>query len=258
MNIKSLFFGVLSFAMVAVAGAQGSYSARDANFYIELRDWSRLHQYSSHWTYDQPRDARGWYYLGTALLDGMQQPSDAIPPLERATQLRHDWEAAWNALGLAYRDMQRYADAAEAFEQAVRLAPGNPSYWNNLASAYAGAEQTDRAEQALDAEQVQASRWASNDDWYALGNGYAKLGCFAKAVDAYEHAVHLDERVAEAWNNLGVAEEQLGHRPQALADYQRAAALGDDLGETNAKRLQSVPTRVRSAQAHAWPANHPG
>jgi Flp pilus assembly protein TadD len=258
MNMKRLLFSMLSFAMVSMACAHGSYSDRDAKFYVELRDWNRLQQYSSHWTDDQPRDARGWYYLGTAMLGGMQPPEHAIRPLERATQLRHDWEAAWNALGVAYRDAQRYQDAAQAFEQATRLAPGNPGYWNNLASAYAGAEQTDRAERALDAEQAQASRWASNADWYALGNGYANLGSFAKAAEAYEHAVRLDERVAEAWNNLGVAEEHLGHSSNALADYQHAAALGDDLGDSNFRRLQSASTRVRSAQAHAWQTNHPG
>jgi tetratricopeptide (TPR) repeat protein len=258
MNIKQLFLGVFSFAMVSMACAHGAYSARDADFYVELRDWNRLYQYSHHWSEEQPRDPKGWYYLGSALLRGRQQPADAIRALEQATRLKPDWDAAWAALGSAYQEAQRDADAAQAFEQAARIAPGTPGHWNNLASAYAGAGEADRAERALDAEQSQAWRWASNVDWYTLGNGYADLSCYAKAVEAYQHAVNLDERVAEAWNNLGVAEEHLGHSARALVDYQRAAALGDDLGASNSQRLQSAPTRVRSAQAHAWQASHPG
>lgn len=258
MNIKSLWFGVVCLAMISAVSAQGAYSSRDADFYVELRDWSRLYQYSNRWTQQQPKDAKAWYYLGTAYLRGLQQPADAIAPLEQATRLTPDWDAAWASLGLAYLDVERYADAAHAFERAARIAPSMPGHWNDLAAAYALTGDADRAERALDAQQSQASRWASNVDWYTLGNGYANLGSFAKAIEAYQHAVQMDERVAEAWNNLGVAEEHLGHNAHALADYQRAAALGDDLGASNSVRLQSAATRVRSAQAHAWQSSHPG
>jgi tetratricopeptide (TPR) repeat protein len=256
--MNRILLGLFSLAIGSVACAYGAYSTRDADFYVQLRDWNRLLQYSSHWTEEHPREARGWYYLGTAYLTGLQRPADAITPLERAIQLKRDWDSAWSALGCAYLQVQRYADASQAFEQATKLAPANPDNWNNLASAYAGADEVDRAEHALDAEQLQASKWASNTDWYALGNGYAKLGRYAKAVAAYRRAVSLDERVAEAWNNLGVAEERLGNENDALIHYQRAAALGDELGTSNVQRLRSAPTRVRSARAHAWQTSPAG
>jgi tetratricopeptide (TPR) repeat protein len=249
--MNRILFGLLCLATVSVATAQGVYSARGANFYVQTRDWDALFQYSSRWTEQQPHDARGWYYLGTAYVGGLQQPSNAIAPLQRATQLKGDWDSAWSALGAAYLQAQRYEDASHAFEQAVKLAPASPNNWISLASAYASFHEMARAEQALDAGQVQASKWASNADWYAFGNGYADVGCYAKAAAAYRHALDLDERVSEAWNNLGVAEERLGHKADALVHYQRAAALGDELGESNALRLQSPPTQVRSAQAHA-------
>jgi tetratricopeptide (TPR) repeat protein len=257
-QIKRIVLSVFSLAMFSVAGAQGSHTTRAANFYVQLRDWNRLLQYGSGWSEQRPRDARGWYYLGTAYLTGLQQPADAIKPLERAAQLKSDWKDAWDALGVAYLQMQRYADAARAFELAVKLAPADPSSWNHLASAYAGADRAEPAERALDAEQVEAAKWASNADWYALGNGYVQLGCYAKAVVAYQRAISLDERVAAAWNNLGVAEERLGNGRDALFHYQRAAALGDELGVSNVQRLQSTPEQVRRALAHAWQSDQPG
>jgi tetratricopeptide (TPR) repeat protein len=250
MDRKRILLGVLSLAIFSVACAEGFYSARDADFYMQLRDWNRLLQYSSRWTEQQPHDARGWYYLGTAYLSGLHEPANAVKPLERATELKRDWDGAWSALGCAYLNVQRYSEAARAFEQATKLAPGNPSHWNNLASAYVGNGQMDRAGQALDAEQVQASKWASNADWYALGNAYYNLGRYANAVAAYQRAVSLDERVSAAWNNLGVAEERLGKASDALLHYQRAAALGDELGSANAQRLQSGIAFTDSSSRH--------
>jgi hypothetical protein len=49
-----------------------------------------------------------------------------------------------------------------------------------------------------------------------------------------------------AWNNLGVVEESLGQNATALADYQRAANLGNRLASGNFARLKQLSTRQQA------------
>jgi tetratricopeptide (TPR) repeat protein len=253
--------GLISLAVVSIACGQGSFSSAAADVYLQQQDWKALAKYSRDWTFAAPGDAKAWYYLGTAYLVGLHRPEDAASPLLRATQLKPHWDVAWAALGIDNLDLHRLTEAAQAFEQTTSLAPTNPNHWNNLAAAYAAAHRADLAEGALDREQAQAVRWASNADWYALGNGYASIGRFEKAIEAYRHSLHLEEHVAEVWNNLGVAQESLGDLAEAQLSYRRAAGLGDDLGTQNLQRLQSIDLPIRTAdaaQAHAWETSYPG
>ncbi len=266
---------LLMLIAAALAQGQGRYSMGGANAYVQSKNWTGLVQYSRSWTQADPNDSMAWYYLGSAYEMGLHQPAEAVAPLRKATDLKPDWALGWTALGFAYMDLKRFDDAASAFENAVRYAPTKSNYWNNLASAYSWANKPALAEQTLEKQERAAGPSATDVDWYNLGNGYANLGRRDRAINAYRQALRINPRDANAWNNLGVAEQASGNLQNAMADYQRAASLGDPLARNNVANLQAAsaprgggsgggynPQRViesiRKGQAHAWEINHPG
>jgi len=273
-NVTAPFSGALLFA--SLAAAQSGFSPGGANTYAQRQDWNGLVRYARSWTASEPGSAMAWYYLGSAYGIGLHEPASAEAPFEKAVQLNPRWAMAWNALGFTYLDLRRNSDAARAFQHAVNEAPQQSNYWNNLASAYSWAGRPDLATQTLERQRTAAARSATYVDWYNMGNGFANLGHRQEAIDAYTQALRMNQRFGPAWNNLGVAQQQLGDYSSALNSYRRAAAFGDSLVNTNAAALQSgmaaaqqrsggrqmspqmVREFIRSGQAHAWETNHPG
>jgi predicted CXXCH cytochrome family protein len=72
--------------------------------------------------------------------------ASALPVLRRATEQAPDDVAAWEALGLALRYLDRHAAALEAFEAALARAPGREV---SLAEAALAAARSNRAEAAV-------------------------------------------------------------------------------------------------------------
>ncbi|HLH80058.1 MAG TPA: tetratricopeptide repeat protein, partial [Chthonomonas sp.] len=46
-----------------------------------------------------------------------------------------------------------------------------------------------------------------------------------EALDAFQHAIQLNPKFADAYNNLGVVYERLGKKDQALAAYRKAVEI---------------------------------
>jgi len=108
-----------------------------------------------------------------------------------------------------------------------------------------------------------------------MGNDFAALGRLTDAMSAYQKALQTNPQYGDAWNNLGVIEQERGNANAALEDYRRAASMGDFLGQSNASNLQAglataqhqaegrpvtaqmVREFVRQGQARAFQINHP-
>ena len=63
------------------------------------------------------------------------------------------------------------------------------------------------------------------DIWYEFGNLLLGLGESAAAAECYQNAVGLRPTFAEAFNNLGVSQNNQGRYDAAVASYRRALAL---------------------------------
>jgi len=227
------------------AALAGTYSASDADVYVHKKDWNGLLGYSKAWTQAEPDNPTGWFYLGKIHAAVFKRPKDAVAPLQRAVALKPDWSEAWNVLGQAYLDLGRRKEAIDATRRAAEQSPRDMGYWNRLAVVYLSANKPGAAIKALDEGQRSAGPYMSAYDWYVLGNGFKELNQYPKAIGAYKQCLGMNARLAEAWNNLGVAEEKTGNSKDALADYQRAASLGNDLGQRNYSDLQND---IRQAQ----------
>jgi tetratricopeptide (TPR) repeat protein len=193
-----------------------------------------------------------WYYLAQTYGIGYKQPANAASAFRRAVTLRPQWPEAWHALAYTLGQTKQYQPAIVAARQSVTQAPDRLNYWNELVALYSFIPDPGHALETLRAEQQHMSR-ATNLDWYNLGNGYSDMGSYKEAIVAYAHSLRMKADYGNAWNNLGVAEESLGQNATALADYQRAANLGNRLANGNYARLKQLSTRQQAPNRGGGP-----
>ena len=103
-----------------------------------------------------PDDAETNAGLGAALL-GLGRNEDALPPLQRATELdpQHYW--AHRLLGVAYLNLQRYGLAADYLTQAYILDSSDPQLLIGIALALGRSGQRDLALRTLDQFEARTS-----------------------------------------------------------------------------------------------------
>ena len=184
-----------------------------------------------------------------------QKFSAALVPLRRVTRERPDFAGGWQALAQCYRVRKQYDRALDAYDRALAIAP-DASLAYNLGVTAGRAEQWDRAVAAYDqalalapgnleadynravalmrAERLEeaAAAFASyrerdpGHDRAALNHGVTlyKLGRYEDAAEVYNLTLELKE-TAEAWDNMGLAYQQLGDEKRAQACFREAKAL---------------------------------
>jgi len=234
----TLLLALMAFSGTVLAAA--TYGIPQANEFVRKQDWQGLLRYSQAWTQAEPNTPMAWFYLGATLDRQFQRPELAAPALEKAVALQHVWPQAWNALGFVYVALKRYGDSAKSFANAAQQAPENVHYWGNLAAALSYQNKLSATLHALEKQQRALGSSTSSIEWYNLGNGLFAMGDEENAKKAYRRALQLNPNHADAWNNLGALEGSVGNTQAALADYQRAAALGDPTGRSNYQRLQQA------------------
>jgi len=114
----------------------------------------------------------------------------AVDPLNRAP---HN---AWGNLGLGYLQADRPEDAVEPLREAVRSQPRFCVGYHYLGQAYYELDQLEEAERAL-----------------------------VQATEADE-TCHDEPRLQNAWRLRGEIRARLGHREEAVADFERCIELG--------------------------------
>ena len=94
------------------------------------------------------------------------------------------------------------------------------------------------------AEQPRRDRHAAEEQ-VEFGIEMAKHGLWQEAAYRFRKATHLDPSYAEAFNNLGVAFEQIGDLDEARAMYERARALDpdDSYVRDNYERFREIDDR---------------
>jgi len=216
-----------------------SYSQATADAYYRAGDWTSLLAYADGWAQAQPRNANAWMIMGNAYGLGTHNDAAAAAAFRQTIAVSPSWALPYVGLGHAYLDQKCYDLAGAALEKAADRNPGSALYWKNAAAAYSYAGRIDLADEMLISEQQHLGH-ASATDWYNLGCDFNKVEDPAHAAAALHRSVALNPRYANAWNNLGVADENLGKFDDALAEYQKAAALGDSLGSSNVAHLQAL------------------
>lgn len=95
-----------------------------------------------------PGNANAEFQLGQ-IAGSFRKWSEALPHLQRATELNPNLVAAQIALGEAYVSSGRIADAVTPLEHAVKIAPGNPIAHYRLAFVFRRLGRDQEAEKQL-------------------------------------------------------------------------------------------------------------
>jgi tetratricopeptide (TPR) repeat protein len=185
-----------------------------------------------------PGEEEHWLNLTRELME-LNRYADAITAVQSGLAANPKSYALHLRLGAAYLAAGRYTEAESVFRDLV--AAGDP-----LPTGYLGLAQvllrTGRAEEAAaelgDAEKKLGPNFLIS---YFRGLALARLGKPTEALPAFQQAVRLDSKSAEAHFNLGKTEFALGHLNEAVAELQEALRLNP--GDQQAKRLLSQAYR---------------
>jgi tetratricopeptide (TPR) repeat protein len=176
-----------------------------------------------------PNVGFAWKVLGVSL---MMQGKDALPSLQKATELLPGDAETYGNLGNALQDHGRAADAAAAYRRAIQIKPDFADVHDHLGTALRDLGQLDEAvasfHRALQIRPNYAEAYGN------LGNALLGLGRRDEALASYRRALQINPELAEAHNNSGNALRELSRRDEALASYRRALQIRPNYAEAHA------------------------
>ncbi|MFP5230358.1 MAG: tetratricopeptide repeat protein [Acidobacteriota bacterium] len=140
----------------------------------------------------------------------------------------------WIDQGNRSAEAGQFVQAVEQYGQALRLNPHFGPAWHNLGNLLLQLKSIDSAVTCY----RNAVQYLPSDPLcaYSLGRALNLIGQHREALGHLTRARRADPRGADIWTNLGIAHQHLGHAEQALACYDRAAALSPDAAESQMNR----------------------
>lgn len=160
----------------------------NAGHYVVLESQARLllEQY--------PDYGYAWKVLGASL---QMQGKDALPAMQKATELLPDDVEAHNNLGKVLQELGQLDNTVACFRHALRIKP----------------------------DYVEAH--------FNLGVALQTIGQLDDAMASYRRAVEIKPDFSEAHSNLGVVLKDLGQLDDAVMSYRRALEIKSDLAEAH-------------------------
>lgn len=139
---------------------------------------------------------------------------DSIASAQHALQVDPHAAEAWNNIGAAHGAMQQWDAAIRDEQQALRLKPNLVIAQNNL--------------RWYTQQRAAASHPQTALDYLNQSVVLNRGGDYAASLTAARHAVALDPKLAEGWNNIAAADASLHHWDDAMVAARKAIALKPD------------------------------
>ncbi|MBD2054699.1 CHAT domain-containing protein [Oculatella sp. FACHB-28] len=170
--------------------------------------------------------------LGRAL-GNQGKHEEAIAAYEIALELNPTLGTTYNNLGNSLRSLERLEEAAEAYRRAIELTPTLVVAYNNLGFVLTQLDRPEEAREAYDRVSAIDPRLialrepdnATAEDYNTLGRVLRSQNRRPEAIAAYTRAIELNNQLAAAYNNRGVARAELGQINSAIEDYRVATLL---------------------------------
>lgn len=165
-------------------------------------------------------DLRDLLAQGETLLRSGRFP-ESIDSFQKVLQKEPNNRFANLRLGMAYIKAEQLASAIPFLEKSVILDPNQAEAHYALAYALTGVQRFEEAEKSwVETIRLQPRREAA---WSNLGTVLGQMNKLERAREAFQQALSLDPHNWQLQSNLGFLEQKLGHRPQALALFEKAA-----------------------------------
>jgi tetratricopeptide (TPR) repeat protein len=180
-------------------------------------------------------NVRAHLMLGFVLMRGQEWETAERSIREgiRLLEERRDEQAllaeARNMLGLLYIHRERYDDAIPILRQSATELTNRAQHfaWGNLGWAYLEKGEHTRALDALQQAVRIQPRYCVG--WYRIGQVHVAQERFEQAEQSLTRALEADERCSrfyqDAWRLRGEVRARLGHREDAVADFERCVEL---------------------------------
>jgi len=171
---------------------------------------------------ERPSFTRAYVLLARTLRDAGRL-GEAIAVLQRALQQGQRTASILGMLGWCLEEAGRAREAVAMLELALAQDPGNVEAWNSLALAHARLSERQKALQALD--RLLAIDPSYTSAYVNRGSVFLEEKKYRHAEESFRQAIENDERMAEAWNGLGVACAGAGRHAEAITAWKRAVEL---------------------------------
>ncbi len=167
-----------------------------------------------------PDHARSWARLGSALRN-LNRLEDALKAYQKATQIDPHYAWAWNEQGLTYEAMGQHQEALKAYEHASRIVPNDWLYLYEQADMLVYMQDYQQALSLLDS----GLKIDENNPriWGKHGQILRRLNRMEEALKSYQRAIELDEKYAWAWCGQGLTLHALSQHEEALRCFRKAA-----------------------------------
>ncbi len=177
-----------------------------------------------------PRSASTWNFLGVIELH-RRNFGPATDYLNRALQLRPDWDYAQNNLGLVLHQQGMLHEAAAYYRRALATNPNFADAHCNLGLAFLNQgnpiEAIPHFERALTINPNYPQAHVN------LGNAFKLTGDFDHSAAHYRQALAIKPDFAEAVHNLGSVLQAHGKYDESLLCYEQTVALAPTLAEAH-------------------------
>jgi tetratricopeptide (TPR) repeat protein len=179
-----------------------------------------------------------WLNLTRELME-LNRYAEAISAAQEGLSSNPKSYALHLRLGAAYLSSDRYSDAESIFRQLISAGDPLPTSYVGLAQVLL---RTGRAEEAVSELAAAGKKLGPNFlISYFQGLALNRAARPAEAISAFQDAVQLSPKSAEAHLGLGKTELQVGHTKDAIVELEKSLQLNP--GNLQAQRLLSQAYR---------------
>jgi tetratricopeptide (TPR) repeat protein len=159
-------------------------------------------------------------------------PKESIEIIRRyVAAAPDDWEAR-RALAQAEKALGRPAEAASQFQEILKGRPDDVRAWRDYLAMLLDQGDFDAFLDLLNRPPKSAD--TEPETWMFRGVAREKAGDWQAAAGFFQKAIDLDPTVPKYYYRLGMAEERLGLRKQAIAHRERTKVMNEARGKLSA------------------------
>ena len=174
-------------------------------------------------------DPDSYYNLGL-LYYAEKKYNDAAEQFFKFIQIKNDDPDSYYNLGLTQIELNKFQDAYDNFNKAITISSDNIEYIFGLAKAYDRRSDTSGTMKDIDAAiesylQIVVMDSMHEEANYRLAICYAKKGMWEESVNYCKKVIEINNKSAEAHNQLGLALYCRSDIDTAIIMYKKSIAL---------------------------------